>query len=697
MKLLLYEKFMESFIQLNRTTQKKVLEFQRKFRENSKSAAIHLEPISDFRDPSLRTARIDQKYRAVIKVLGDEHYYLLWVDNHDEAMDWARNKRFDWNERTNAMQVFSDERIVEAEQKRYAPDPSVSMELPLNAYIDDELESIGVPIALLPAVRQINGLEGLESLEKHLPPDAFENLFNLLDGSPIDRIIEEVREGAEGGGSMSSNNARSFIEVLDDQVLEAALNGSFDKWRYFLHPSQRLLVAGDFKGSVKVSGGAGTGKTVAALHRLKHLSEVKSDSRPILFTTYTKNLTSHLAELVQSMGVPSSKVKVTNFDKLTFELGQQEGIIQTGAAVWFSDSKTYQDLWDRVAQESASVWGATWLRLEFEQIVLLHDVTDEAAYLRVPRVGRGKAIGRRMRMEVWALMQRFMELKGANWHLDELKNAISRHFTQSISHRPFSHAVVDELQDLSNIDLRLVRSLVDEGPNDLMLVGDPMQSIYNRRIHFGRFGIHIRGKRSKRLRINYRTTEEIKRVALSVISEITFDDFDGGEESKAGYVSLVRGVRPIYHVFQRKQEEMDFILQSISSRIASGQALASEIAIGCRLSDDLNTIVSALHKADIPYYKMVQDRRVGDKSGVVLLTLHGLKGLEFKHVYLCCVNADTAPFDLRFTADLDDPEALTNLEKSERSLYYVAASRAIISLTLTGSGRASKWFESLRA
>jgi superfamily I DNA/RNA helicase len=150
-------------------------------------------------------------------------------------------------------------------------------------------------------------------------------------------------------------------------------------------------------------------------------------------------------------------------------------------------------------------------------------------------------------------------------------------------------------------------------------------------------------------------------------------------------------------VFQRKQEEMDFILQSISSRIASGQALASEIAIGCRLSDDLNTIVSALHKADIPYYKMVQDRRVGDKSGVVLLTLHGLKGLEFKHVYLCCVNADTAPFDLRFTADLDDPEALTNLEKSERSLYYVAASRAIISLTLTGSGRASKWFESLRA
>ena len=111
MKLFIYDKFFEALVQLNKGTQKKVLDFNRKFRENSKSAAIHLEPIIDFKDETLRTARIDQKYRAILKVLGEDSYYLLWVDNHDEAMDWARNKRFDWNERTNAMQVFSSEEV----------------------------------------------------------------------------------------------------------------------------------------------------------------------------------------------------------------------------------------------------------------------------------------------------------------------------------------------------------------------------------------------------------------------------------------------------------------------------------------------------------------------------------------------------------------------------------------------------------
>ena len=117
MKLFLYDKFFEAFIRLNKGTQKKVVEFKKKFQENSKSAAIHLEPIIDFKGDSLRTARIDQKYRAILKVVGNDAYYLLWVDNHDEAMDWARNKRFDWNQNTNSMQVFSSEAVVEAEQK----------------------------------------------------------------------------------------------------------------------------------------------------------------------------------------------------------------------------------------------------------------------------------------------------------------------------------------------------------------------------------------------------------------------------------------------------------------------------------------------------------------------------------------------------------------------------------------------------
>ena len=692
MKLFLYDKFFEAFIKLNKGTQKKVVEFKKKFQENSKSAAIHLEPIIDFKDDSLRTARIDQKYRAILKVVGNGAYYLLWVDNHDEAMDWARNKRFDWNQNTNSMQVFSSEAVVEAEQKERAANADKAEARLLDRYKDAELEAIGVPQALLPSVRNIDGLEELEALEKHLPRDAFENLFYLLDGEPIDRIIEEVQEGASLVDDTSNNNARSFVEVLNDDILESALEGAFDKWRHFLHPSQKILVSSDYKGSVKVSGGAGTGKTVAALHRLKHLVEVKSDRRPVLFTTYTKALTANLNALASSMGVTSSAATITNFDKLAFDLASAAGVRVKGDSVAFSSERVFQDIWDDLVDRHPTRFGAEWYFREYEEIVLYHDVTSLQDYLKVPRSGRGKAIGRRMRAEVWEMMERFIAQKGQVWHPHELYNAVARHYNSPQARRPFSHAIVDELQDLSNIELRLLRSLVDVGPNDLMLVGDPMQSIYNRKINFSKVGIHIRGKRSKRLRINYRTTEEIKKVAMSVVEGVHFDDFDGGEESKKGYVSLIRGFRPKYQMFARKYDELGYVCSAIKELLESGEALPSEIAVGCRKRSGVKDIESALHSMGVPHFFMDGEKRIGNKNGTVALTLHNLKGLEFKHVFLIQVNDETAP--LKIYQKLDT-ESEAQRQKSEKSLYYVAASRAIQSLTITGFGNPSEWFEKL--
>jgi len=693
MKLFLYDKFMDAFVKLNKGTQKKVMEFKRKFKENTRSAAIHLEPISDFKDDTLRTARIDQKYRAIIKVGENESYYLLWVDNHDEAMDWARNKRFVWNSNTNSMQIFANEETVEAEQeKRKSGQDDPSNQL-LDSYKNEELEAIGIPAALLPSVRKIADLDDLEALEDYLPRDAFENLFYLLEGEPIDRIIQEVQEGAKLIDNTSNNNARSFIEVLDDDVLEKALEGEFEKWRHFLHPSQKILVSSHYKGSIKVSGGAGTGKTIAALHRLKYLAQNKADNRPILFTTYTKALTSNLNKLASSMGVNSSKAMITNFDKLAFDLSSSTGIRKENEKVAFSGDRTFQDIWDDLVDEFPTRFGAEWFFREYEDIVLHHDVTTVEDYLKVPRTGRGKAIGRRMRIEVWAMMERFKLKKKGLWHVYELYNELARHYSGSDARRPFSHAIVDELQDLSNIELRLLRALVDVGPNDLMLVGDPMQSIYKRNINFSKVGIHVRGKRSKRLRINYRTTEEIKKVAMSVINDVRFDDFDGGEESKKGYVSLIRGHRPIYKLFARKQEELDHICNSISELLEGGEVLPSEIAIGCRKRSGVKEFESTLHKANIPHFFMDGEKQIGNKNGVVTLTMHNLKGLEFKHVFLVQVNNETAP--LKLPRQQHSPEEEQQNLKSEKSLHYVAASRAIQSLTISGFGKPSRWFEGL--
>ena len=272
MKLFIHDKCLEKLFALPKATSKKVLEFQKKFRENSKSEAIHLEPIKIFKDQSLRTARIDQRYRAIIRVPeSGDNYHLLWVDNHDEAMDWAKNKVFEWNEMTQAAQIFtSPENVISL---------AVSQENTLGLFDDysnEELLQIGVPDALLVLIRNIKSLNDLEKNEQYLPQDAFENLFYLSEGISIESVIEDIQSGKVDDDDLnlqqsSINNKRSFVEI-DDSLVEEIINGDLSKWQIFLHPSQRKLVEGEFKGSVKVTGGAGTGKTVVALHRLKFLS-----------------------------------------------------------------------------------------------------------------------------------------------------------------------------------------------------------------------------------------------------------------------------------------------------------------------------------------------------------------------------------------------------------------------------------------
>jgi hypothetical protein len=181
---------------------------------------------------------------------------LIWIDNHDEAMDWAKNKVINWNDQTQAYQVFSiDESIQDIDPSIKVPEDDLFM----NKYKYSDLLEIGVPEVLIPSVLKINDFSALEKIESYLPVDVFENLFYLLDGANIDTLKTDIIEGA-ANAIQSKNNSRSFIELTDDEILNDALQGSLKKWKYYLHPSQSMFVYGKFNGSIKLSGGAGTGK-----------------------------------------------------------------------------------------------------------------------------------------------------------------------------------------------------------------------------------------------------------------------------------------------------------------------------------------------------------------------------------------------------------------------------------------------------
>jgi superfamily I DNA/RNA helicase len=706
MKLILYDKFWDAMIKLPRQIQKKVPEFMEKFRQNPQSAALHLEPISTFRDPSLRTARIDQKYRAIIRVpeSGDA-YYLLWIDNHDQAMDWAKNKVFSWNELTQSYQVFSDisEGLDAGRESTPAPkEPDgIGEARDLGSlYSREDLLAIGVPESCLAVVLPVANMDDLAPLEEVLPPDAFEHLFYLLDGLDIRDIIQEVREGLErrerqGDSADSLNNQRNFYVLEDDSLLEQIIEGEIEKWRVFLHPSQRLLADGQFKGPVKVTGAAGTGKTVVAMHRLKVLAKRNPDpERPILFCTFTRALTNNLQQQLATLKVDTRYYRVTHFDGLLRDLGLSSGLIDEHIRILnYPGVRTSLDLWEEAVEQEVTSFDPEFLASEYVQVILYQDVRSAEEYYRVPRVGRERRISRKDKMEIWRMVEVYRQLQDKHRVIerDELINRLQEYFTSDNSARPFSHLILDELQDFSNVELRLLRSLVDKKNNDLFLVGDPLQRIYQRRLNFAQCGIHVRGKRSRRLKVNYRTTEEIRRAAVSVISGVPYDDFEGEEEKKGGYLSLVHGNRPDYRVFPAMSEHDDHLLELLRDHLSNG-VLAREICIACRTKELIKAVKKVLHHARIEYGDLSTSSASRDTQGVVLSTFHSLKGLEFKVVILAFLDRSTWP--LKPAGFISWPEARKKeLLREERSLLYVAMSRAVTSLHLVGVGAPSEFIQ----
>jgi hypothetical protein len=675
MKLFIHDKCLEQLFKLPKSISKKVLEFQKKFRENSRTEAIHLEPIINFKDQSLRTARIDQKYRAIIRVPDSgDNYHLLWVDNHDEAMEWAKNKVFEWNEITQTAQIFTSPETIELSNISSAIKSGI-----FDKYSDEDLMKIGVPESFLHIVRNISDLNDLGANEQFLPQDAFENLFYLSEGISIQSLIMEVEGGkinAHGTDEQqnSFNNKRSFIEI-DDALVEEIINGDLSKWQIFLHPSQRKLAEGEFKGSVKVTGGAGTGKTVVALHRLKYLSQKTNllAGPKIIFTTYTNALTTNLNQLVQKLQIDPNIYKIVNIDTLLRDLALSNRLIDsTTRFLDMFNSKSSNDVWEDILENNLSEFDIDFLSAEYQNVILYNNIKSLESYLSTSRMGRGKPITRKQKMEIWSLIEKYTQFKSANNLVDraELFNKVSNYFDER-NLRPFSYVIADEVQDLSNVELRFLRSIVAEKENDLFLVGDPYQKIYAKRLNFSSAGISVRGNRSKQLRINYRTSEEIKRLAISTVKGLKYDDFDGEEEKLNGYLSLFHGQVPSYNLFKTKTEEAEFIIEKIKELKSEGIDYA-DIAIGFRTKDALREVKSALHKVKLPYNDITTNA-TNNIGGIVLSTFHSLKGLEFKVVFLADVNNRTCPLFYGGYNDLSQDDK-RQYENSEKSLLYVAPS-----------------------
>ena len=688
MRLFLSDTCYEPLFALPKKIQTKVVNFQKKFRECTSANGMHLEPIAQFNDSSLRTARIDDNYRAVIGLI-DDNAYLLFIGTHESAYNWGMRKKLIWNDHTQACQLVTMQQttgtVVKTEQvEDEAPCPYADIS-------SEKWLKIGVPEELIEQVKHIKSLDDLEPLEAYLPTDAFENIYNLLDGIDIDEIIAEIEEGQAKENEdrlLSNNNKRRFVELTDDDALQRILDNDMDKWQLFLHPSQQKLVDADYKGTMKVSGGAGTGKTVAALHRLKHLCEKPNAN--VLFTTYTRTLRENLDELVMKMDVNRAHCTLNNIDQVLLETARQYGVKEGYKILDYSGDKESLKLWREVLETEVTEFDEEFLYDEYIDVIVYFGNSDVKSYMMQQRVGRTKALSRKQRVEIWKLVEKYVALKQERKVVDrlELFNETTKYLNENNVH-PYTNVIADEFQDFSNPELKFLRALVAEGRNDLFLTGDPMQRIYSgRKINFSAAGINVRGVRSRRLKINYRTTEPIKRVAVGVIKGQTFDDMDGGTESIKGYVSLIHGgEKPNYRILNNATEEVTQVIDWIEECKQNNIDL-KDICVAAPNTGLLKEFQSRLHNDGTPYKVLKGISKQGSQDGISLCTLHSLKGLEFKVVILMGINERNIPSKATEGYPFSGMDALDKREflSSMRSLLYVAITRARQLVFISGYG-----------
>lgn len=682
------DSFLEAFARLPQGQRKKVREFLAKFRSDPTAAGINYEPIHDTRDDRVRTVRVDLAYRAVVlHPRSGADYVLVWVDRHDEAMAWAKHKEFAVNPVTGAVQVI-DAQFVEAlaDQAPATAPRTLDEYTPFELFGDADLLRTGIPAVLLPAVRVLPGLDALDALKPALPAEAYEALFWVAaEHCSIDEAIGHAgsvaapKTGDDLAGALAHPDSRRRFHLVESaEDLDGILDEPMAKWRIFLHPSQARLVERHFNGPARVLGGAGTGKTVVAMHRARHLarSVFTAPGDRILFTTYTRNLAANIRENLENLcGPEMARIEVTNLHAWAMQL-----LRQAGQALSIIEEDEQRQCWRNSMEAAGAGWDEGFVQCEWEAVVQAQGITARDLYLRAPRLGQGTPLNRSQRAALWDVFAAYRrELDGlgrVEWP-DVIERARALLAAGAVT-VPYRAVVVDESQDLDPIELRLLRQIVPEGENDLFFVGDAHQRIYGQPVVMAQCGIAIRGRAAK-LRINYRTTEEIRRWATEVLAGAAVDDLDGGEDDLAAYHSLMTGIPPTVRTFATAAEEMAFVLGEIRT-LREGVDL-ERICIVTRSHRTLrDEILPSVRAAGIPFLLLEADTPDYIGSGVRLATMHRVKGLEFEHVFIAGMRAGVMP----------PAGAVTEADLlRERCLLHVAASRARETLTVTGWGRLS--------
>jgi len=660
---------------------------------NPASPGLSFHKLDKAKDKNFWSVRVSSDIRLIVhKTQGS--LLLCYVNHHDKAYEWAERRKLETHPKTGAAQLVEiretvKDVIVPVYVQKELPAPRKAPKPPLFAdKSDDELLGYGVPAEWLKDVRSATE-DTLLALADHLPAEAAEALLELATGGKP-RVPEPVL--ADVSPFEHPDAQRRFRVMTNVEELQRALDFPWEKWTVFLHPEQRQWVERDYTGPARISGSAGTGKTIVALHRAVHLARANPEAR-VLLTTFSDTLANalhtKLKRLVGSEPRLAERIDVHSLNAIGLRLYKSHR-----GPVSLASREAVRELIDEASKAVAGhKFSLHFLLTEWEQVVDAWQLETWESYRNVARLGRKTRLPEAQRVVLWSIFERMragLKERKLTTHAG-LFTALASALGKS-KHPPFDFAVVDEAQDISVAHLRFFAALGADKPNVLFFGGDLGQRIFQQPFSWKSLGVDIRG-RSRNLRINYRTSHQIRQQADRLLGpEVA--DVDGNTENRSDTVSVFNGPPPVIRVLKSEDEEAKSVGAWIAEQ-SKAEVLPHEFGVFVRSAAQMDRAQAAVKASGLPF--KILDEHVETASGhVSISTMHLAKGLESRAVVVMACDDEIIPLQERIETVGDDAD-LQEVYDTERHLLYVACTRARDHLLITSVEPASEFLDDLRA
>lgn len=628
------------------------------------------------RDRNFWSVRVNTDIRLIVHRT-DSSLLLCYVGHHDQAYSWAERRKIQVHPQTGAAQLVEvRETVREIVVPVYKPQdvPTAPKPLLFEDCADEELLGYGVPAEWLPDVRRSDE-DSLLQLADRLPAEAAEALLELATGGQPRKPVPaaETVEPFEHPDAQ-----RRFRTVSNLEELQRALESPWDKWTVFLHPEQRESVERSYNGPARISGSAGTGKTIVALHRAVYLARKYQDSRVLLATfsdTLAHALHTRLRRLIGNEPRLGERMDVSSLQAV----GERLFRAHCGPLALAEPSFVQSAIREAGASVAGHKFSNSFLFAEWDQVVDAWNLTSWKSYRDVARLGRRTRLQEPQRQMLWSIYEKVcdaLRLAGSTTH-SQMFHALAETLAKTKA-APYDCCIVDEAQDVSVAQLRFLAAMGGDRPEALFFTGDLGQRIFQQPFSWKSLGVDIRG-RARNLRINYRTSHQIRQQADRLLDpELT--DVDGVLETRADTISVFNGPPPMVNLYETEAEEIEFVRRWISERLASG-VLPHEIGVIVRSEEQ---IARARRAAEAAGQKVkVLDAQAETSTGVVSVgTMHMAKGLEFRAVAVMACDDEVIPSQARIE-EVGDSADLQEVYDTERHLLYVACTRARDELLVT--------------